>query len=444
MHSQAAAAGQRLAPARLLALIGIALVPSLLAPRCATAGVRAVGEVIDVGTVAAASGRWVTALPLASGGFVVLWPGMAATEASAFDAAGRPLAQPIALPSAAGAPIATTLGDSIVLESGASLLSIGLDGRTLRMQTIEPPPFTRAGAIAAAPGGALALAWDFIDPIGIYATALAADGAAQSFVVTDSSPGNSWPFHPAVAALAADRFVVAWVAVNSGAVWARAVGPGGVAADAFPIAAELDAPSPPALCGDAGSGVAVAAWHTDEPTQLRRVDANGPLSAVWCSALHGEPALACAPNGLTLVSGSATTAAAQTALVVRAVDAAGLPRGQLVLPLDGGASPASSLVALSAGTAAAVAWSDCAASGAAGECRIRAQVLAADGVAACQGDCDDDGQVTVDELVTAVGTVLSDPTALLRCPALARDLRSCAAGVADVVGAVGNALRGCS
>lgn len=413
-------------------------------PRPVAARVQVVGSTIEAAAAARTAAPWVKALPLAGGGFVVLWPSQQGPQASPFDQAGQPLAAPFPLPST-GVPAATTVGDTLVVATGDNVLWIGLDGVVQHMQSNHAPPFTRSSTLAAAASGTIELLWDFIDPIGVYAAAFAADGAVQSYVVTDSSVGNSWPAYPAAAGLADDQFLNGWVAENSGAIWARRTSAAGVVGDSFNVASGLDAPTGPALCADASSASGTVAWHTDAPIQFRRIDASGALlTDVLCSELQGEASVACPQSGVTLLVGDlpASDESPQFAVVVRAFDAHGAPRGHVAIALRDTLPAATSAAALVGGDTA-VAWSDCDPSGVDG-CRIRAQVVRVDDVGSCQGDCNDDGRVTVDELVTGVDLALTEHPSFLRCPALKQDLRSCAVGISDVVGAVAHALRGCS
>jgi hypothetical protein len=93
----------------------------------------------------------------------------------------------------------------------------------------------------------------------------------------------------------------------------------------------------------------------------------------------------------------------------------------------------------------AVAWSQCIRSY--DDCDIFAQRFALQGGADCSGDCNGDGVVTIDELLTAVDLALrpypdSGCSETVFCPSLDVDL-DCQITVAEIIAAVNQALEGC-
>jgi hypothetical protein len=77
------------------------------------------------------------------------------------------------------------------------------------------------------------------------------------------------------------------------------------------------------------------------------------------------------------------------------------------------------------------------------ECDLRAQIFSRDGHSPCPGDCNLDGQVTIDELVVAVGIALDSDTGAMRlCLPADHDL-DYSVSVSELVSAVAKSLSGC-
>jgi hypothetical protein len=99
------------------------------------------------------------------------------------------------------------------------------------------------------------------------------------------------------------------------------------------------------------------------------------------------------------------------------------------------------IAALNDGTVV-VTWSECIAEG---ECSIFAQRFTVTPEADCPGDCNRDGQVTVDELVVGVELALHGEEELtldLYCLSIDTD-SDCAVSVSELVSALNYALNGC-
>lgn len=138
----------------------------------------------------------------------------------------------------------------------------------------------------------------------------------------------------------------------------------------------------------------------------------------------------------------------RSGVVGRAFDAQSRPIGQFVIPV---AHPGSGpTIAVLRDDTFVAAWPTCVETPVAG-CDFFVQRFALTSSENCAGDCNGDEEVTVDDIVRAVGVVLfpygdNDPRLhclnKISCPAVDTNL-DCQVDVTELVAAVDHALEGC-
>lgn len=392
-------------------------------------------------------------LPLADGGFFAVWISRYTLDdplilqARAFDAAGAPLGSQFQLLGAVDQHAVASDGSRIAYLTSDSIVTIDPLGVVQSTVPFAPARIRSSNMVFGA-AGSLAVTWDSVDPTAVQLQVLQANGESSDVhaLVTDG-PFGSFPRDPTVTALADDRFFISWWAEDEGTilgVGATKDGPSGQVTSLVPS----DAPPatiPPNLCS-LGS-VPVVAWVSSGlPIQLQYLSESGqPISTPACTNVFGQgggqPALACIDSQQAAVAGvteSVIDGAHVPSLAFRALRGS-VPTGHAIVPVQNpGYFPPATLP-----TGAGIiqlAWADCDATEE--SCDLYRQALMADGVPECPGDCDDDGHVTIAELLMGVNVLLGDlPYA--SCPSLFVDTSTCNASVAEIVRAVSAALRGC-
>lgn len=417
---------------------------------------------------------------LSDGGFLVVW------ESSEGDADGsgvfgrrfRANAEPVGTEFQLGS---TTTGDQ--REPG---VAVGPDGSALVAWSIDGAPFvvgqrldaggTPGGAehvipdsafpygagarVAPAEGGDFVVVWtDFTGP-GTYrirGRKTSSDGAPSgpSFLVTGDNAGRQ--YDAAVAGHPDDSFMVVWFAdVGNGgrdeaAIMGRSFQRGEPYGAEFVVgAANSLYLSGPEICSTESGFVVTWATYagpsssTDHPVRYRFYERDGspltePLRATpeVPDARQGAPAMACGPgDAFVLAWGECPGVRGR---VFEGNDTADFSIGVTGASRSRSGRPA--LARLSSGDFV-VTWS--AACDDQTGCDLFGQVFTSSPPLDCPGDCDRDGVVRVNELITGVRATLSGLPSLTRqCLPLDVDLNY-QITIDEVVTAVAHALEGCA
>lgn len=411
------------------------------------------------------------------GGFVAIWhhelvEGSSLIEAvrgRVFDSNGMPRGDEFDFQDLKPPSVAASRGDSLVIRDdvgvGTALGRFGFDGTRLELWSIadEVPAINTQLSLARGQEREVILSWDESPFATVAAQVFDASGLPRPqprvVVALQGPPDNEGVANPRIAAAGDGAFVVAWWAEFSEALWTRHFDPEGQPrADRF-------AAAPPGsfsdggfdLCMDRASGSSVIVW--DE--QARRFAPAGESHDPICTGI-GHTSLACAGEDRFVVAENRYSYAAPTSpvfgserlLVVRAFSADDRVLGTTLIP-----APVPRIVTLTSfpyvasigPETIAATWQDCSApcdqsSGCAIGCEVYAQLFRVTEQADCAGDCNDDGTVSIDELVTAVDLAVegtdeaqADPT---RCPALEKQV-DCRTTIDEILGAVRAGLEGC-
>jgi hypothetical protein len=206
---------------------------------------------------------------------------------------------------------------------------------------------------------------------------------------------------------------------------------------------ELDKSLARKVCIHEDSTDFTVAWHSRGMLQeFRRFDPNGqPTSTRICTGLRGLPLISCGPRGSIAIGGYLFTGSSYSLFpAVRVFNKQNASIGTVLV--EGTGSPAVAL--LGSGTLIAT-WSRC--SEGAG-CDIFAQRFAVSDEPDCAADCNSDGRVSIDELLTGVfvhldqGVGGADGFDGSHCALLDTD-HDCVVSVSELVTAVRQALHGC-
>lgn len=394
-------------------------------------------------------------------GFVVLWespdtenPAQSSISGAAFNANGNASGQEFSLPEVSGRLRFVVQGDSFVLawfgDQGLTLGSFGFDGVARNVHLVEDVAFPNGSlSLANAPNGEVGLAWDQfgpIEPIRVQRFNPDDGPAGPSFVVTQVDPTNEYPHAPRIAGLPDRSFVVTWWAEASSALWGqRFDAEDEPLGDRFAIVDpnQLDDLISSSVCAHNASGNFTVAWHSyDHFGEFRRFGSTTTQLApnARCTALGSPTSLACFPNdNLVLVGGIDAGDSHQIFLTARAFNRNDQLIGHLQLPLSSNAAFTGSATAPLTDKEFVIVWHDCT-DGPAG-CDIFGQRFTLTPTAECAGDCNLDGRVTVDELVTGVNIALLQQH-IWECGVIDKD-SDCRVGVSELVSAVARAQRGC-
>jgi len=356
------------------------------------------------------------------------------------------------------------------------------------------PTYEAAPAVAALSNGDFVIVWDDYDNVLARRYDSGGTQLGSPFAVNTYTPGSQ--INASVAATSDGGFVIAWADgynLSNGldgsgyGVFARRFDAGGAPrGDAFQVsAATLGDQYAPAVAATIDGGFAVT-WASSGDSggtatvYARRFDANGVAAGgdlqvnAETTGLAQAPRIAADSLGGFVVVWTDAEAPPSLSSTVRArrFDADGVPRGD-ELPLQDNPDPVQLEPAVAGlpGGEFVAAWRDDGADGANPDVVARraggvpgapthtptatplstntatpsvTQSRAPTGTAAvpaCAGDCNGNGQVTVDDLVLAVNIALgSQPVA--RCAAVDRDGNG-VVSVAELVTAVTRALNGC-
>jgi hypothetical protein len=392
---------------------------------------------------------------LTDGAFVAIWYSIGGSDnattvkARAFDAAGRALGDQFPLLGALEPPAVISRGSTLVYLTTDSIVTADLNG-VIQSSVPFAPYGRRATNLIFNSGGDLATVWDSLDPASIQFQALQSDGGfSPIYTLASDGPLGSYPRDPTVTSLLDGNFFVSWWSEDLGyvlGVTVSAFGPPAVPSSLIPE----DAPPvllPPTICTAAGGSSPVVAWvSSGVPIQFRYLSDTGePASPPICTKLlaqsGAQPALSCIDTQRIAVAGLTTSdrdGIASPNITVR-VFADAKPTGHVLIPVTnpGFFPPA---VLTTSDDSLQLAWADC--DGEAKDCDLYQQALKIETASECPGDCDDDGNVTISDLMTGVNVLLGD-LQYAACPALFAETSTCDVSVADLVRAVGAALRGC-
>lgn len=389
-------------------------------------------------------------LALRDGGFVILWRDPSAkqeirTRGRRFDAAGQPVGVEFVV-EAGGHPPAAVRGDSLVMvsESNPGDQRIGLFDLEGVLQQAVPVP--SADTLTVITNGDVVAAWSNQEFVRGSLIRFGDEPRETRFVIDDHT--TDYQVNVRSAAAPDGSFVVLWLDDQRRMFWARTF-----EADATPRgghfsvveSGELGDGFAPDLCFDSGTGNLVVVWAKSGigDTRFRRLAIDGTLSSpVTCAGLGAFPSVSCLANDRFAMAGAMTEqGSGRVAVGLRAFDAENRAIGSAaLLPSPASCSPKSAVLA---DGKVVVAWQDCDSNPDVGD--IFTQTFTISSRTECPGDCNGDGNVALDELVTAVRIGLvgeTDP----RCPTLRSDVvgsLGCQVTVNALVMAVDSALRGC-
>jgi len=367
--------------------------------------------------------------------------------------------------------LAASRGDSLVIwdNAGGAETALGLfavDGTRLDLWSIadEVPDVRSQLSIARSHERSIVVAWDE-SPFGNVVAQLFDENGqprpqAKIVVALEESPFNQGVINPLVRAAADGSFAVAWWAEISGMLWTRHFDGQGAPIHGGIFSEAVDRGSFD-LCMDRASGSSVIAWGEKALHFSGVPGANDPIctgigdSSVACA---GEDRFIVAENRYAYATTDGPVFGSERLLALRAFSA----RGRAIRVLGTAIIPAPvprvaplmaiPFIASIGPETIAVAWHDCSApcrdlSGCSIGCEAYAQLFRLTETPDCAGDCNGDGRVTIDELVTAVDLALNgnaeaqaDPT---RCPALESG-GDCRITLAELVRGVRSSLDGCA
>lgn len=431
-----------------------ALIILLLPASMAHASIVPVGTTLQVNT--APGSDFVRVMGLPDGGFVVLWfsgPSAQPTlVAKHFDADAKAVGSEFQLDGFAEG--LAEVGGNLVFgispgEGRLVLREVTAGGAAAAMSPVNNLINVDGGlALAGALQDGVILVWS--DTVNVFGQRFDsnAEPTGRRFVITslsDTSNQNGLN----VASTSDGGVVVAWWDESFGSIWGRRLdaqdmplGP------TFLVAGGLANTTGPELCTDT-SGDFVAAWDSQDPIEFRRYNAQGqPVSPHLSTGVGSLTSMVCLSQQTIVVTGQNDRVhSIGPAVVGRAFDVENHPLGQFVIP-QRNFSPGPSVAVLGDGTFV-VTWSVCAEFHA--DCDIFAQRFALAAGADCPGDCNGDGVVTIDELISAINIALigdseNDSTQSCYqtdiCPSIDTDL-DCQVSVTELVAAVAAALNGC-
>ena len=288
-------------------------------------------------------------------------------------------------------------------------------------------------------------------PIQVQRFSIAGQPVGAPIVVDDVA--DEFPHDPRVAAAADGSYVVVWWAELAHAMWARwydsSDRPLG---ERVPVVepCELEDSLWRTVCVDQRSGSALVAWQEEgSDVQFRRLTAGGPADALAvCAGIGGLPYLACAGEDRFVVAGATgNDLGTQLFVALRAFDARNRVIGNAVieLPADIRGLLIDS-VAISTEDIVMAVWPQCPSNvseqAQAEDCDVFARRYRLTDQPDCTGDCNADGEVSVDELVLAVDIALTDRAGAGRCATIDTDA-DCEVSLGELVNAVDRSLNGC-
>jgi hypothetical protein len=286
------------------------------------------------------------------------------------------------------------------------------------------------------------LAWAD-DGVSIHAQRFSSDGQPSSSRIVIDDKRDEYPRPPRVVSGPDGSITVVWWAEFADTLWIRQYDSADMPlGDRFPVASGdlLGGAGLSDVCTDQSTGDSVVVWHDEENILLfRRFGKMGEnLSPVLSSDLGSIPSLACATGGEFVVAGFFSSIhMEQLYLGLRQFDSENRPLGTILIPVPHRPQPKLRVASLSNHTVVAV-WSECEDQSSSG-CDIFAQQFALDPRPDCEGDCNGDGTVSIDELIRTVGLGLSEQCDLEICAAIQTDT-DCAVSVSELVDAVNNAM----
>ncbi len=431
----------------------------------AQARIVPLGPAFQVNTATQGEAQCPQVVALPDGGFVVVWDGPGGDFfrhpgfGRHFDPTGTAVGPDFELQGVLGPRAIVAGSDGIVLSWwGETDLSVGAftaDGTAGIAQIIEPALNIFNGpSLTKSPDHEFTLVWSEYanDERTIVGQRLNAGlhPDAPSFVVTSPGPGNEVPDASSIASAADGSFEVVWVNLGDvDGLWGQRFDPRTLpVGQPFAVVAPgfLDAGRGPAICNNETGGFVVAWGDTYHSTQFRRYNAQaqaltGPLD----TSVDSSVSLECVPESALLVAGAiARPVDGQTVIDIagRAFDQDNRPIGQFLIPVpDFVCGPQ---VATLPGNTFVAAWDQCAGGNGKG-CDIFAQRFALAPGEECTGDCNGDGVVTIDELITAVNIALTAEPGICSttiCPAIDTNL-DCQVSITEIEAAVNRALGGC-
>jgi hypothetical protein len=391
-------------------------------------------------------------VPVADGGFAILWsgpPGATATYGRRFDSSGTPVGSEFPLQQVSGPWAAVSSADSLLIgllapDGGVAVGNFRLDGTLQGLHRADVRrSLDTSLSIGAMPSGDVAvLTWG--EGYSIHAQLFRIDGqpVGPSFVVDEI---DIQPTAPRVAVGPDGSFVVVWMDDYWDTVGGRRFEVDGIPlGERIFIVQALEGGQPePRVCTDGMSGNFVTAWTSrDANVEFRRFAADGhALTGRICANLEGIPSLSCR-NDESFVLVGIVGYARRASVVARAFDRDGNVIG--TAPILGGNNRTSHpAVATLADGSIIIAWVECDGSGCDGIFAQRFAVSATPDPLPCPGDCDGDGHVSIDELVTVVHLALNGRSPLLECPAIETG-SDCTVSIGDLLTAVNSSLGGCN
>lgn len=393
----------------------------------------------------------VVAIP--DGGFVVVWEDRSrgAVFGRRFDSNGVGIGAEFELEGVVPRFGLETQRGELVVAWGDIVGWFGLDGAVLDRLVVPGADVREGRSVAVTASGEIGLVWreDTLETP-IRGQRIDAEGriAGPSFVVAADEVGNQYPHLPRITHGPEDSFVVVWWAEASSALWGQRID-----AEDRPLGDRFAIVDPDQLgdlfsldiCGDRASGEFVVAWNDyGRAFQFRRFGLNAePLTSRKCAGLEGVGSMTC-------LSGDRIAVSSSGGVMARFFDDNDRLIGNIRVSLS---SPAprefnsNATVAALGDDTTVVVWTDCA--DAEAGCDIFGQQFALTAGEECAGDCNGDGRVSVDELITAVNVALqrwSDPAGppwnAARCGPVDANL-DCFVSIDEILAAVDRALEGC-
>lgn len=385
-------------------------------------------------------------LPLADGGFVVIWESAVGGAAEStvygqrFDSGANATGAEFEMNVPSPVLSLATVGESVVAvfnaDDGVSVGVFDLTGQLLDVLVADLTLSNGAASISAT-GGELVLTWPVFTS-SVRARRLAVDGdpTESSFVVHESADDYSGP---RLATRADGSFVVVWsTSRDHQAIWARLFADDDTPIGDRLLVSDVSQAGGRDVCVDPQSGAFVVGWQMADPPELqvRRFGVDGGLfSSALCTGLNGRPSLSCLQRDRFVVAGAVEPQGQTKNLSgARAFDADSRPVGSVLIDgfgLEVTALQNDGLVAT---------WTHCDDTEAA--CDVFGRQFVVSSEAECPGDCDQNGVVSVDELLVGVEMALSGRFDLGRCPAIETNT-DCVVSMSELVLAVGQALEGC-
>jgi hypothetical protein len=397
---------------------------------------------------------------LPEGGFVIVWGGppveierdlRPTVYGRSFDEIGRSLGPEFKLEGVYGwpsrrSPAIGALGDSLLVElsptgEGLVVARFGIDGSLI-------DAFPVVGVmhdvdLVSTEGSDILFARSDRGSIQVQRFRRGGEAVGPAFVV--DSMGGEYPVGPRIGAAPDGSFVITWWAERAGTIWARRYDASDAPlADRFAVVeGEQAGIGLHDVCATQGTDASVI-WADEENRNLfRRFTREGqPLTPTLCSGARSIPSLVCTSGDQFVLAGILSSPTVPGLYVgLRAFDERNRAVGSARIALQETDTHAWPKVAVLGDETLVVVWSACPDGSLAG-CDVFAQRFALTIDPDCTGDCDGDGSVSVDELISGVDLSLSGESDAVRCASIDADT-DCVVSIVETVRAVNNALAGC-